>query len=772
MMDESRLERLIARYRPPHGWLPFLLLAGALAALAFSVLEVNWVANDRIIVPTLFLGFLSAAGLAFGRARPWPAAVVLVAAGLALGWLLAAELFPPPRVVGEGLPGLADFWRIRAALFVDRAAGWLAAVRGGGRSTETVVFALFLALAGWAVGALLGWSAYRWRRPYLGLTLVGLALAANTFYGRAGLYWAVFFFGLAITAGTYLSYLYREIEWEASGVDFSAEVRADLLIYAAGISLGIMSLAMAIPAINFQAIAAAFQSQESIVAAEQTLARAFAGVAQPRLDEGAGGGGGMPRSFLLSGGPELAATVVMTATTRAEPAADLALFHWRSVSFDIYTGRGWQRSPEREEAIDRGQPIPPPEEIPAGAIVNVTQEVNWSYDRRATRYTLGRPLLFSHDLMVMWRGADDFVGVRGRNNAPGRYTVTSALVLATPEGLRAARPQDAPPEMRARYTQLPRDLPDRVRRLAHEIADGQPTAYDQARAIEAFLRQYPYSLDLDRPPEDVDIVDYFLFDLQTGFCDYYASAMVVMARAVGLPARLGVGFLQQPADSAGMQTIHQRDAHSWAEIYFPGYGWVEFEPTASAAAAPSAPPPAATAGPAATYEPFGGAAVAIPDRAPSRETPWLLLLGLAAAAAVGWRLWGRRLANRLAGPGPGFDETQLAFARLQAGAAGLGHPPRPSQTPDEFAAALLESPLFDQPENAPLRPAVERLTALFISRQYGRADPATTDAETRVLWGPLRASLRRVAWRQRFRRGRKAENARAVAEAERADRGE
>ena len=91
------------------------------------------------------------------------------------------------------------------------------------------------------------------------------------------------------------------------------------------------------------------------------------------------------------------------------------------------------------------------------------------------------------------------------------------------------RPQDAPPEIRARYTQLPRDLPARVHQLAHTIADPQPTAYDQARAIEAFLRQYPYSLDLSPPPADVDIVDYFLFDLQTGFCDYYASAMVVMA---------------------------------------------------------------------------------------------------------------------------------------------------------------------------------------------------------------------------------------------------
>lgn len=755
-MNEARIARFIVRYRPPRGWLAFLLLLGALGVLAFSVLEVNWVPNDAIVVPAIFLGFLLAARLAFGRTRPWPAIAILIAAGLALGLLLAAEMTPPPRVVAEGPATLADFWRIRAALFVDRAAGWLAAVRGGGRSTETVVFALFLGLAGWAVGALLGWSAYRLRRPYLGLTLAGVALVANTFYGRAGLYWAVFFFGLAITAGTYLTYLYREIEWEEAGTDYSAEVRSDLLVYAAGISLGIMSLAMAIPAINFRAIAAAFQSRDAVIAAEQTLARAFAGVAQPRQDEGAGGGGGMPRAFLLGGGPELAATVVMTATTSADPPADLAPFHWRSVSFDIYTGRGWQRSPEREADIDAGQPIPAPDETPAGVIIHVNQTVNWLYDHRATRYTLGRPLLFSHDLVVMWRGTNDLVGVRGRNNAPRRYAAETTLIAATPDGLRAARPQDAPPEIRARYTQLPRDLPARVHQLAQQIAGAQPTAYDQARAIEAFLRQYPYSLDLNPPPADVDIVDYFLFDLQTGFCDYYASAMVVMARAVGLPARLGVGFLQRPADANGVQSIRQIDAHSWAEIYFPGYGWVEFEPTASAAAAPNAPAPAATAGPAPTYDPFGGAPVAIPDRAPQRETPWLLLLGLVAAALVGWRLWGRRLAARLGGPGPGLDETQLAFARLQRRAADLGHRPQSSQTPAEFAATLLADPLFDRPDGAALRPSIERLTALFIGRQYGRAAGAAGAAEARDLWGHLGGSLRRLALRRRLQPGREA----------------
>jgi len=756
-MEAHLLARLLDRFRPRYGWLPFTFLLGALACLLFSVLEVAWVAEDSFMVPIILLGFLCAALLAQRPVKPGIAWLILIPAGLAISLVLVAELWPPATVFERGVAAIAEYWRIRAALLVDRAAGWLSAVRGGGRSTETVVFALALATAGWFVAALLAWSVYRSRRPFWGLTLVGIALALNTFYGQAGLYWAVFFFGLAVSAGTYLTHLNREMEWESRGIDYSSEVRSDLLVYTAGISLGIMSLAMGIPAINFRAIADAFQSQEAVVAAEQTMARAFAGVAQPRTDEGSTGGGGMPRSFLLGGGPELAETVVMTATLRAASPADLSAFHWRSVNFDVYTGRGWQRSAERQELFARGELIPPPVAADGAAQrIRIVQDVNWLYDRRATRYTLGRPVLFSHDITVAWRGRDDLVGVLGRNNAPGRYSVETALIAATPDQLRAAVLADTPPEIRARYTELPDAVPARVIELAREITapsaagDGPIAAYDQARAIETFLHQYPYSLDLPAPPPDVDIVDYFLFDLQTGFCDYYASAMVVMARAVGLPARLGVGFRQQPPDAAGIQSIRQLDAHSWAEIYFAGYGWVEFEPTAPFAA-PIAPALEATSAAPPPYTP-GGLPVTIPERAPQRQIPWPLIIGLAAAAVVGLRLFGKRLRDLLAPRYAGLDDVQIAFARLQDGAAALGHPHHPAQTPAEFATNLLAAPMLHNPESAQLQPAVDRLTVLFNDRQYGGATADAAGLEAKTVWRVVQSSLRRLAWRRRFGR--------------------
>ena len=746
------LVRLLDRLRPPYGWLAFGLLLGALGCVAFSALDVGWVRDDGFVGPIMALGFLAAMTAARRVRHPAVAWSLLIAAGSLLALVFVADLWPTWRVAQGGTAAVVEFWRIRLALFGDRAAGWLAAVRGGGRSTETAVFALGLALAGWLVGALLAWSAYRARRPFLGLTLAGFALAANTFYGQAPIYWAVFFFGLAITGGVYLTHLYRELAWQQRGIDYPAEVRTDLLIYAAGISLGLMSLAMGIPAINFRALAEAFQRQDAIVEAEQTLARAFAGVAQPRVDEGAAGGGGLPRSFLLGGGPELAETVVMTATLRPESPVDLSPFHWRSVSFDVYTGRGWARSPEREEDVDRGDAIPPATDN-AGPTVRVTQEVDWRFDQRATRYTLGRPVVFSHDVVTMWRGRDDLVGVRGRSNASTRYTAETSVTLASPEQLRAASTSDVPPEILARYTALPDTIPARVIDLAFEITTpagaGPLSAYDRARAIERFLHQYPYTLDLPAPPPDVDIVDHFLFDLQTGFCDYYASAMVVLARAVGLPARLGVGFLQQPPDASGFQTVRQIDAHSWAEVYFAGYGWIEFEPTAPFAVDAPAVPPSVTSAPP-TYTP-GGLPLTIPDRAPPpRNPPWALLLGLAAGLLVAGRLWGRHLVARLRPRYTGLDEVQIAFARLQDGAAALGHPPQPGQTPAEFAAGLLAAPILASPDAAPLRAAVERLTHRFAARQYG---PSKEDvSEAAADWQAIQSPLRQLVWRRRLRR--------------------
>jgi transglutaminase-like putative cysteine protease len=134
-----------------------------------------------------------------------------------------------------------------------------------------------------------------------------------------------------------------------------------------------------------------------------------------------------------------------------------------------------------------------------------------------------------------------------------------------------------------KYLQLPEDLPQRIRDLAASLVVSADNDYDKARAIEKYLAEnFAYNLDVRSTPRNRDFVDYFLFDLQEGYCSYFASAMTILARCAGLPARYVEGYMLPPSpvkerNDAYMVTNLQ--AHAWTEIYFEGFGWLPFEPT-------------------------------------------------------------------------------------------------------------------------------------------------------------------------------------------------
>ena len=131
------------------------------------------------------------------------------------------------------------------------------------------------------------------------------------------------------------------------------------------------------------------------------------------------------------------------------------------------------------------------------------------------------------------------------------------------------------------YTQLPDDLPPRIAELAVEITEGHFGPFEQARAIATYLvNNYAYSFadsQSDFPPPGRDPVDWFLFDHREGTCGVFSSAFVVLARSVGIPARVVSGWTIGP--TAETQTVYTDQAHQWAEVAFAGLGWVEFEPT-------------------------------------------------------------------------------------------------------------------------------------------------------------------------------------------------
>ena len=133
----------------------------------------------------------------------------------------------------------------------------------------------------------------------------------------------------------------------------------------------------------------------------------------------------------------------------------------------------------------------------------------------------------------------------------------------------------------ARYLQLPKELPERVSKLAGEITSSADNDYDRAKAIESYLsKNYKYTLEPGNIPQNRDFVDYFLFDSKQGYCTYYASAMTVLVRSIGIPARYVEGYkLPSKPVSGNSYEVTNKEAHAWVEVYFEGFGWIPFEPT-------------------------------------------------------------------------------------------------------------------------------------------------------------------------------------------------
>jgi transglutaminase-like putative cysteine protease len=162
------------------------------------------------------------------------------------------------------------------------------------------------------------------------------------------------------------------------------------------------------------------------------------------------------------------------------------------------------------------------------------------------------------------------------------YIVTSSVPAAEPEQLREAG-TDYPVHILDRYTQLPPDLPGRVGGLAREITVNAETPYEKALRVEANLQRLPYSLEVNPPPFNSDGVDFFLFDQRQGYSEYFASAMAVLLRTEGVPARVAVGYTTgDPTEVENLYAVTDSHSHAWVEVYFPGYSWIPFEPTPGA----------------------------------------------------------------------------------------------------------------------------------------------------------------------------------------------
>nr|MBN1229991.1 transglutaminase domain-containing protein [Anaerolineae bacterium] len=709
---------LLARL-PFSGWTirewSVCLLAGLLiASLPIALIEGHWLRPHAVLLWSTVFG--TAAGvvtaLAFNRGRA--AAVIMVLLSLSFSiqyhsqiihhplqayvevqtyqnWLHQQAIAPTASILGCDRPAQPQpdlpTWRA----FEDRLSIYIynlqtdVTFRSGSGNWRVGQIAMGTALSGLVVSmsGMIAWAVIRQRLIWWMFILVQIGIGINLFNSNEG--WDMLVLGAA--AGVLLlgdqQLRAKDREWQRLmpyGIDLDWWGWNALV---AGLTAASMIIAIIVTGPAFKEWVDKTFARDGYAEGQ---GEGTSGSSSPGPADG-GAAGVWPTENLLSGGPELAEVLVMTVYI---PDVAGGNFYFRATSYDRYTGGGWRQTlrPTSSASVSPVWPAtlePPPyytllrEQY---RMVHPTQQV----------FSAGRVIRISQAVEGAWLAAGDpdpliLTGVI----AQSAYDVVSWVPVASPDDLR--NPPDPAYEdwVIAGYLDLPDSLPERVREMAEAVTAGSSTTYDRALALQTALRAFEYSLDIEAPPAGQDAVDYFLFDLQMGYCDYYASAFVVMARSVGIPARLSSGYTSgtySPESSA--YQVMAINAHAWPEVYFPDYGWIRFEPTGSLPAVSHGAEwvdwPDYDEGEDDDLAPEAGT---IPSE--RRGANWLWLAGLVpaamgvGAAGVAARSYLRRVILKRLPPG---QILKVLYHDL-VNAGGRFHlVPQPDQTAEEFCAML------------------------------------------------------------------------------------
>lgn len=759
------------RLKPEEGWLSIFFLGLMLSSIAWAIEEANWVEGLSIlqwsILGGMFLGLLLAR---LKLRRSFAHSMSLV---LGTSWLLFLIL----RFVAPSLG-----WRDRLEVLAARLLQWLQIALGGGVSVDNLVFLILMAALTWIIGYLSAWFLFRSHSAWPGVILCGVAISINRYYGPPELnLWFIIYLISTLILLIRVALREREWEWREAKVIYPPDSAFDFLRDGAIFSLVVLALAWLIPMAPFDLLSSGDWGGESLGDKVQRQFSRLFSLHSYGTDASYAAFGDR---LTLQGALDLGSEVVMV----VQPPVGR---YWRAMVYDEYDGRGWSNTDD--EIMEFSPDSEMPREGSNFAREEMTQRITLYQPTGGQLFFAGQPIrvdlpvearINSHQLwsvrgerlteLLQERVADISSLTSKVPVGPHQpYFVVSSVSFADEDMLRQVTIQSEwiandlgfagfvclnltddlfitqPSWVTSGYLQLPPTLPQRVRELAFELTREYDNIYDKAVALEGYLRQISYNEDIEAPPSDRDAVDYFLFDSREGYCNYYASAMAVMARAVGIPARIAVGY-------AGGEYTEERDgywvrrsnAHAWVELYFPGYGWIEFEPTAGE-------PPIMRLGervetekseeevrppvPPQFREPLLDDEGVLPPATASRGLRYTgVILGVLFLVTPlgGGALWLRR--RRLQAP-----SAERAYRGMASYARLLGLRISPSQTPLEYGASLAE------------RLPAEGVKAVRISELYSQerfSREGTNEAEVKEAteaWN----GLKRAIWRWVVRKG-------------------
>ena len=760
--------------RPRRGWLALTLVLGCALCLPLSLMDSRWLIGASTLVPVVLI----AAWLGYacgGSPLPgWLVGFWGFVSGIEWALLTIGHLFPSlsllARELGHavtwlwsGLQGrwgaewpfqslVPDVWTRTTALS-ERLYAWWQAGLSDSVSRDSLILLLYAAIVAWWLCFFAGWQVARGRSALGALVPLGSALLANVALTHGlGVNYLRSFMGGALLLVVVVHYARLQEQWERERLDYSTDLQMSMRLSGVALAAAIAVVALLVPYFTWQQAVQTFWRYWSrpYSAFTQRLDRLFAGrnpvpkgapsgpgagLAQPDAAHNLGGPANLPGDLVFyvrtSDPAPLPPDVRMHGPKRdLEPPKH----YWRTITYDVYTGRGWENSDSERETIEPGAPLVEP--AYPHTVLTQTYELHLGAEGLAP--AVHAPLQLDRGATLVQRAQGDLVGLLLDTAA---YTVTSAVPSPTVDQLQRAG-TDYPTEVAQRYLALP-EIPQRVRDLALELTTQADTPYDKALAIQEHLRSYDYDLEIPAPPEGQDVADYLLFKTRRGYCDYYATAMVVLLRAAGVPARYASGYAMGTYDfTLRAYAVTARDGHAWVEVYFPTYGWIEFEPTPYRSA---------------FTRPLGGPEVAITP-APARGTlawrpsPLLTLVLVLVLAVLGLggvlALTVRALRQR-----QGFSTRRLAievYERLLRAAERARLGPFRGDTPFEFSRRLGRS-LEEWGEWADgAGQEIERISHAYVVARYASHSPSAHQAGRALeAWEKLRSKLR---WARVWRR--------------------
>jgi len=694
------LRWLDRRIRPALGW--GVLVAGLILALLpasgvrsarwidmrASGVALEWVGPVALLVTWLLMGAVRR--LVQGRGM----VVRVIAGGLAsLLWLVLA-LATLTQVVVHWLPGAShlqaalaggDWQPVADGIAADwlsllwRFGEWQRGILAGGAHQDDLVFLWLVGVVIWLAVSATAWLLLRTRNGLVSSLPLLWLLGTIQFYGTNERFPLAVGLALALLLHFWLDHRALEDGWQKRQIDYSPGLILDRAMIGAGLSFLVLVVGLSIPPVSVNRLAwQVYEVMQPVYQPMQDLSEQMFPDLQRRSGLRFGRiGSGLPNRFLLEGGSDLAKIVVMKVSTNegtSAPDETPPRVYLRKATFSIYDGAGWENPP----GLDR-QPVDAnsrwTDESWQGR-KELVQRVTTSAPT-ALLYAAGEPKAVLADYSFQSRAPDDLVALWVQSAPVSRYDVVSLVPALDEQTLRAwpgwSDERPLPPEL-AVHLQVPPTVTERTRQLAADLGAGRTSPYEIASAIEEYLRGYPYDLNVPGPPQGADVTDFFLFDLARGYCDYYATAFVTLARLNGLPTRFATGYISSFWDWETQEwTITEAEAHSWPEVYFPDLGWIPFEPTAGR-------PPLQRVGlPTIESRPLASAPVQ-PDVIDEVQTDegwnWQMLFWLLPVIALLWALlswldrresddpwaslvgWGRRL-----GRGPEQAETELEYGR-------------------------------------------------------------------------------------------------------------